>query len=63
VTNHPGVWLTLLEAIGGGLAFAVIGGLAFYYSGLLLLSIVSMLLPLAGGRARIFLDWRRKQKT
>jgi len=60
--HSPAAWLTLLEGFAGALAIAVAGGIAFYYVSLLFLSIVSLVLPLAGGRPKALLDRRRKRK-
>jgi hypothetical protein len=51
----------LVEGVVGGLAIAIAGGIAFYYVSLLFLSVVSLVLPLAGGRPKVLLDWRRKR--
>jgi len=45
-----------------GLAMAVVGGVALYYAGLLFLSLVSVLLPLAGGRPKLLRDWQSREK-
>ena len=60
--HSPTAWLMLLEGAVGALAIAIAGGIAFYYVSLVFLSVVSLVLPLVGGRPKALLDWRRKRK-
>jgi hypothetical protein len=60
MTNHPAAWVIILEAVFGGIAVAAIGGVVFYFVGLLVLTITSALLPLAGGRPKILLDREKR---
>lgn len=53
--------LIVVEAVFGGVAVAAIGGVIFYYVGLLFLTLVSVVLPLAGGRPKILIDRGKKK--
>ncbi len=59
---HPAAWLIVLEALAGGVIIAIIGGVVFYCMGLLILSAVSVILPLAGGPPKILLERRKRRE-